>query len=168
MSEGEEREAKRKSALRSLPLALRVHHVSGLLIGPHAFEQPAQVLVFAGREMAYQALLDRFDIVAHTIQKHPPRLGDPDLDDAAVVLGARAVDQAVAFEPVEQARHVRRAVEQALAQGAAREPLGVASPKDAKHIVLGLRDAVGRHRRRQRVEDPGTRHQDVEQRLGAG
>ena len=159
---------KEKAPFRSLPLALRVHHVSGLLIGPHAFEQPAQVLVFAGREMPYQAMFGGFDLVVHAVEQRQPHLGDADLDDAAVVLGARAVDQAVAFEPVEQARHVRRAVEQALAQGAAREPLGVASPKDAKHIVLGLRDAVGRHRRRQRVEDPGTRHQDVEQRLGAG
>ena len=76
-------------------------------------------------ELAAVALAER---LAHLAQQGQPRLGDADVDDAAVVGRPVALDQAALLQLVEQAGDVR---------GARDEPAGQVQRADLVRVVAG-------------------------------
>jgi hypothetical protein len=78
-----------------------------------------------------------------TFQKNEARRGDASFDDAAVIGLASARDKAALFHAVEEAGHVRVVRNHALADGAARETIGLSAAENAEDIVLRASEAVG-------------------------
>jgi hypothetical protein len=72
----------------------------------------------------------------HFAQQLQPGSGDLSVDDAAIVPGARALDEAAAFQAIEQARNVGIVRDHALADFAARQALCPSPAQDAQRVVL--------------------------------
>lgn len=69
-------------------------------------------------------------------------LGDPGQRQSPIFTRAGTLDQALPFQPIQQAGDVRRAVDQALGYVAPGVTFRVDPPKDAEDVVLVGRDAV--------------------------
>jgi hypothetical protein len=99
-------------------------------------------------------------------QQVAPFLRDTNLHHAPILAAAKARDESLSAEPVDDACDVGIARDHALPDLAMSEPLRMAASQDAQHVVLvGGQVGVGLEKRFPRLHDPGGRHAQAQQDL---
>ena len=94
--------------------------------------------------------------------------GDIGADDAAIAVGAAALDMAALFHAVEKACHIGVAGDHAGGDFAAGEAGGAGAGEDAEDVVLGVGEAEGAERFLDAAEEPAGSALEVEEGLFGG
>ncbi len=103
---------------------------------PHQFQQFNQLLQLLLSDVAEHFPAKFFEGPIHFAQELQSGSSDLSVDDAAIVLRARALDEATIFHAIQQARNVGIARDHALANLAARQAFRPGTTQDAQSIVL--------------------------------
>src|ERR1700704_5339633 len=128
-------QGERDSSWKFLLGALGVSAVKSLSF-PHQFQQLNQLLQFVLSDVAEHFPAKLFEGPIHFAEKLQPGRSDLSVDDAAIELGTRALDEAAIFQTIEQARNVGIARDHAPANLAAWQALLPRPAQNAQGVVL--------------------------------
>src|SRR5450631_4759536 len=106
------------------------------LSAAHQFQQFNQLLQLFLSDVAKHLAALLFDWVVHFAEKLEPSSRYLSVNDAAIVFGARALDEATILQAIEQTRNVGIVRDHALADLAAGQTFGLGAAKDTQRVVL--------------------------------